>query len=123
MAVMALSLLVACGGSATQTLPDGKEEAVVERKDVFKSGAEIYEEAAAKLRNIGSEEELELVETEIQNALETLENSVEMAEYLSCVNSGDSLAIQEYEASMKRLEDAAAEYSAALLDAYIKCSR
>ena len=123
MAVMALFLLVACGGTVTQNAQDAEEKVVVEKKDVYMLGADIYNEAAEKLKNVKTEDELELIESGIQESLDALENSKEMAEYIACVNSGDSVSLQGYDISRQMLEDAAAAYSAALLEAYVQCGR
>ena len=123
MAVMALFLLVACGGTVTQNAQDAEEKVVVEKKDVYILGADIYNEAAEKLKNVKTEDELELIESGIQESLDALENSKEMAEYIACVNSGDSVSLQGYDISRQMLEDAAAAYSAALLEAYVQCGR
>ena len=122
MAFMALSVLVACGDKAP-VAPSFDTEAVVEKKDIDGLGVEIYLEAAEKLKKAESENELALVEMEIQNAIEALENSEEMNEYVACLSSGDSVALQKYEASRLELEEAAAAYSVALLDAYMRCSK
>lgn len=121
MAAVALIVLAACGGNAV--VDTSVKDAVAEKKDVYELGAEIYNDAAEKLRNVKSESEIEDIETEFQKALDALENSAEMVEYIACVNSGDSIARQQYEASRKKLEDAAATYSSVLLDAYIRCSK
>ena len=69
MAVMALFLLVACGETVTQNAPDAEEKVVVEKKDVYMLGADIYNEAAEKLKNVKTEDELELIESGIQESL------------------------------------------------------
>lgn len=120
-AVVALSLIVACGENTA--VDSSKNGVVVEKKNVYDLGADIYNEAAEKLRNVKSESEIEALETEFQDALDALENSKEMAEYVTCVRSGDSVALKKYDASRKRLEDAAAAYSSALLDAYMQCGK
>lgn len=123
MAIMALSLLAACDETTTVRPLETREEVAVEKKDVYELGAEAYDKATAKLKNVKNESEVELVETEIQNTLDALENSEAMAEYIACVNSGDSVGILKYEVSLKSLEEAVAAYSAALLDAYMQCGR
>lgn len=120
-AVVALFLIVACGENTA--VDSSKNEVVVEKKNVYDLGADIYNDAAEKLRNVKSESEIEALETEFQDALDALENSKEMAEYVACVRSGDSVALKKYDASRKRLEDAAAAYSSALLDAYMQCGK